>query len=280
MRGDRDGELPVGGGAPGLARPAAAGRDLLGSLRAELRRLHYGHRPRDVAFQVGLLCLDLAAIAYFLATTFVHAAPWIGQVDMVLGALLVADFVSRLLSYRRPVRYLESFTALTDILVIVSLFTSFLVDNLVFLRTLRLLRAYHALRQLGRLVPAVRRNEEVIAAILNVVVFVIMVSSVVYVTQKPINPKIANFVDALYFTVTTLTTTGYGDIALEGVTGKLIAVGIMISGISLFLGLVQAVFRPNKVRFSCPECGLSRHDADAVHCKACGHILSIPDEGL
>jgi voltage-gated potassium channel len=198
---------------------------------------------------------------------------------MALGALLVADFGSRVLSYRRPVRYLESFTALTDMLVIVSLFTSFLVENLVFLRTLRLLRAYHTLRQLGRLVPAVRRNEDVVAASLNVVVFVIMVSSLVYVTQRPINPKITNFVDALYFNVTTLTTTGYGDIALEGVWGKLIAVAIMISGVSLFLGLVQAVFRPTKVRFQCPDCGLGRHDPDAVHCKACGRMLNIPDHG-
>ncbi|HNQ92933.1 MAG TPA: ion transporter, partial [Alphaproteobacteria bacterium] len=26
-------------------------------------------------------------------------------------------------------------------------------------------------------------------------------------------------------------------------------------------------------------CGLYLHDQDAVHCKACGHILNIPDEG-
>jgi voltage-gated potassium channel len=278
--------MPDGGGVGGPPAPASThglapppGREWLARLRLGLRHLHYGHRPRDIAFQAALLCLDLASISYFLATTFVQGAPWVGQVDMALGVLLIADFASRALSYRRPVRYLESFTALTDILVIVSLFTSFLVENLVFLRTLRLLRAYHTLRQLGRLVPAVRRNQEVIAASLNVAVFVIMVSSVVYITQKPINPKIANFVDALYFTVTTLTTTGYGDIALEGVWGRLIAVGIMISGISLFLGLVQAVFRPHKIRFSCPDCGLGRHDADAVHCKACGRLLNIPDEG-
>jgi voltage-gated potassium channel len=25
---------------------------------------------------------------------------------------------------------------------------------------------------------------------------------------------------------------------------------------------------------------LQRHDSDAVHCKACGTVLNIPDEGL
>ena len=54
---------------------------------------------------------------------------------------------------------------------------------------------------------------------------------------------------------------------------------VMIIGISLFVRLAQAVFRPNKVYFPCPQCGLARHETDAVHCKACGHILNIPDSG-
>ena len=43
--------------------------------RIGLRRLYYGHQPPAVAFQAGLLALDLAALAYFLATTFVADAP-------------------------------------------------------------------------------------------------------------------------------------------------------------------------------------------------------------
>jgi voltage-gated potassium channel len=33
-----------------------------------------------------------------------------------------------------------------------------------------------------------------------------------------------------------------------------------------------------KVRHPCPRCGLQRHEADAVHCKACGMVLNIPDD--
>jgi voltage-gated potassium channel len=53
----------------------------------------------------------------------------------------------------------------------------------------------------------------------------------------------------------------------------------MIIGISLFVRLAQSIFRPEKVYFPCPECALQRHDPDAVHCKACGHKLMIPDDG-
>ena len=53
----------------------------------------------------------------------------------------------------------------------------------------------------------------------------------------------------------------------------------MIFGVTLFFNLARALLNPSKVRFPCPTCGLQRHDADAVHCKACGVVLNIPDEG-
>ena len=53
----------------------------------------------------------------------------------------------------------------------------------------------------------------------------------------------------------------------------------MIFGVTLFLRLLRALLSPHKVRFPCPACGLQRHDVDAVHCKACGELLNIPDEG-
>ena len=53
----------------------------------------------------------------------------------------------------------------------------------------------------------------------------------------------------------------------------------MLAGVTLFLRLASALFRPAKVQYPCPACGLSRHESDAVHCKACGTLLNIPDEG-
>ena len=88
-----------------------------------------------------------------------------------------------------------------------------------------------------------------------------------------------DWITAVYFVVTMATTTGFGDITLPGTLGKLTSVVTMIVGVSLFVRLAQAVVRPHKVTFPCPRCGLQRHDTDAVHCKACGEVLNIPDEG-
>ena len=48
--------------------------------------------------------------------------------------------------------------------------------------------------------------------------------------------------------------------------------------VTLFLGLVRAVLRAAEGPLSVTHCGLQRHDQDAVHCKACGQLLNIPNE--
>ncbi len=61
--------------------------------------------------------------------------------------------------------------------------------------------------------------------------------------------------------------------------GRLLSVVVMVVGVALFLRLVQTVFRPNKVRYTCPDCGLTLHEPDAVHCKHCGRVINNETEG-
>ena len=127
--------------------------------------------------------------------------------------------------------------------MIVSLLLPFFVENLAFLRiarALRLLRSYHLLRDLRADSEWFRQHEDVIQRTVNLLVFIFIVTSAVYVTQHAINPQISNYVDALYFTITTLTTTGFGDITPKDAGGRLLSVVIMVVGVGLFLRLLQA----------------------------------------
>ncbi len=203
--------------------------------------------------------------------------------DLVFAVLLSVELAARLLAEPARKDAILTFTTLADIVVILSLVLAAFAENLAFLRivrALRLLRSYHLLRDLRSQSRWFRLHEDIIQRTVNLGVFMFIITSVVYVTQHAFNPKIATYVDALYFTITTLTTTGFGDITLIGTGGKLLAVVIMFVGVGLFLRLLQAIFRPSKVRFECPDCGLLIHDIDAVHCKHCGRVLHIRDEGV
>jgi voltage-gated potassium channel len=142
------------------------------------------------------------------------------------------------------------------------------------------MRSYVVLRQLRSHSRFFAKNEEVIYSAINLFVFIFIVTAAVFVLQVEVNDSINNYIDALYFTIATLTTTGFGDIILVGSTGRLLAVIIMIVGVALFIRLVQTIFMPNKVRHECLDCGLTKHDRDAVHCKHCGRQLHIRTEGV
>ena len=200
-----------------------------------------------------------------------------------MGLAIAADLVARLAISRRRMRDLMHPATWADVIAIASFLAPITREGAGFLRIIRTLRLLHTQRFLERLRRDSRffcnNNEEVMIAVANLCVFIFVMTGLVYATQHLRNPAIGNYADALYFTVTALTTTGFGDITLPGTTGRMISVVIMIFGVTLFLRLAQVLFRPNKVRFPCPACGLQRHDPDAVHCKACGTILNIPDEG-
>jgi len=254
----------------------------LDALRTRLRGLYFGETPQARRFRYGLVVFDLLTIGIFLLEASIVDRWWIAPLDILLAVLLTIELAARLYA-EQDRKAIYSLATLSDIIVIVSLFLAAFVDNLGFLRivrALRLLRSYHLLRDLRSDSRWFKRSEDIIQRTVNLLVFIFIVTSMVFVSQHNINPQISTYVDALYFTITTLTTTGFGDITLIGVGGRLLAVIIMIVGVALFLRLLQAVFRPNKVRFPCPDCALQIHDVDAVHCKHCGRVLAIPDEGV
>lgn len=251
-------------------------------MRAWLRELAEGDTARARSFRYGLLAFDLVTIFYVVATSFIPSTHVLDTVDAVIGVFLLAEFGARMYAARALKRELLHPATLADAAAIASFIAPITGEGFGFLRVLRTLRLMHSPMLLGRLradFGLFRRNEDVIVAATDMFVFVFVMTGLVYVSQHGINPGIQNYADSLYFTVTALTTTGFGDITPRDTLGRLLTVVIMVFGVTLFLRLAQALFRPAKVRFECPACALLRHDPDAVHCKACGMVLRIPNEG-
>ncbi len=240
-----------------------------------------GGRPGARA-AYALLALDLAAIGWVIAESFLPRSRLVLGVDLLFGIALAAEFALRLRGSASARRELLHPAGIADLLSVIAFLAAPFLPGWGFLRSLRVVRLLRSARLVAHLrhdLPLFRRNQDAFVAAADLTVFIVVMTGVVHATQQATNPQIANFADALYFTVTALTTTGFGDITLPGTAGRLISVVIMLAGVTLFLRLAQALFRPNKVRFRCQACGLGRHEPDAVHCKACGALLNIPDEG-
>lgn len=250
------------------------------SFRAPLRALYHGDTPAAVRFRTAWIVIDLAIIGFFMAAPLIRETPFFLAVDYTIAAVLALDLAARALAWGDIRGFLRRPIVWVDILVLLTLLFPQALSNLGFLRMLRLWTLVNSevfWDTVGRRYDDTR-VEEVTRAVAALITFVFIVTGFVYSGFLGSQGGPQSYVDALYFTITSLTTTGYGDITLPGRTGKLLSILIMIVGVTLFLRLAQAVFRPHKVTYPCPVCGLSRHDPDAVHCKACGTGLCIPND--
>lgn len=54
------------------------------------------------------------------------------------------------------------------------------------------------------------------------------------------------WIDALYFSIITLTTIGYGDFSPQTTAGKLFTIGYIVIGVGMILGFINAVFHHYK----------------------------------
>lgn len=248
-----------------------------------IRLLYTGQSRRARRFRYGLIVFDAVTIVYFIATAAIPASQVTTLLNTLLGVLILFDFAARLWISGNRRREMFRIYTVADLIVVLSLLLAPLfTENFGFLRILRGLRvihAYHLLRDLRSESRVFRHHEDAIRAAVNLFVFIFVTTSLVFVLAFEGSTGLVGYIDALYFTVATLTTTGFGDITMTTPGGKLLAVFIMVVGVALFFQLARAIFQPSRIRYKCPECGLIRHEPDAIHCKHCGEPLKIETEG-
>lgn len=84
---------------------------------------------------------------------------------------------------------------------------------------------------------------------------------------------------SIYWSIVTMTTVGYGDIAPQTVLGQTLASFIMILGygiIAVPTGIVTSKMQTTQQQVSgqaCPSCSREGHSADAKFCKYCGEKM-------
>lgn len=234
-------------------------------------------------FRWSMLVFDLVTIGLFL----VHPAiSWHGGdevttgiwlvIDILIAIVITLDLLARFYIERHKLRFFLRISNLADIVVAATLLVPFVAQNMVFLRVFRVVRLVRAFEFLDHQHVAskwLHYNSFVVSKVVNLVVFVFIVTALVFVNQHNTNEKIETYLDALYFTVGTLTTTGFGDITMQGTLGRMIAIVMMVLGVTLFLQLIRAIAIGDKLRHECPACKLHLHDRDAAHCKRCGANL-------
>jgi len=256
-------------------------------LKKKVRSLFAGKSKQSQQFYIILIVVNLFVFSLFLIeAAFPEEHNIIKGIEIFFGVLFTIEYLAQLWVAPKKLKFIFNLFNLIDLLVIGSLFMPLFIGNFAALRLIkwvRIFRVYRVMHLTKIQNQVVARNWDIVASVINFIIFLLVTTIVIFISQASINPNINTYVDALYFAVSTLTTTGYGDVTVVGQGGKLISVASMIIGILLFMHMSRAVFRGKRAHVKCSKCGLSMHELDAVHCRHCGEVIknySRMGEGL
>lgn len=224
-------------------------------------------------------CLVFVAETYPLPPDIQGTLHNINTATLIIFAL---EYLLRLWCAESKLKFIFSSYALIDLIVILPLILR--IVDISFLRIFRWFRVLRLLRFLdkktlifGKISP---EDSLIVARILFTLIAIIFVfSGLIYQVEHPVNPQtFATFFDAVYFSVVTMTTVGFGDVTPISQAGRLMTVLMILTGIALIpwqLGdlIKQFLKTANQVKTRCSGCGLAFHDADAFFCKQCGAEL-------
>ncbi|WP_319446430.1 MULTISPECIES: potassium channel family protein [unclassified Mycobacterium] len=107
------------------------------------------------------------------------------------------------------------------------------------LRPLRLLSLAVVIETMQRAIGHTIRGRVIVYTSFGAVIIVYGAALAILDAERGHNPQFQNFGDALWWSFTTVTTVGYGDTVPQTVTGRFVAVALMVAGVSL-LGVVTA----------------------------------------
>jgi voltage-gated potassium channel len=245
-------------------------------LRSRLRDLYFGASKDALRFQAFLVLVDLLVVGFFIVSQFFRDQPVLFYVlDAVVAAFLAMDLAAKWYALGSFKRLLKYPTTWVDAIVLATLLVP-AMHNWGFLRILRLWTTVQRER-FWNVIGGGRWDdtyvEDLTKAIVNLVVFVLLAAGVAQALFLEQHPKLNNFLDAIYFVVTLLSTTGLGDITLDTWQGRVFSIVLMVTGVTLFFSIAQKAFAVRAKIIVCDSCGLDRHEPDAAFCRACGARL-------
>jgi len=242
------------------------------------------------AIDVALLVLNLVFVGVYVAQTYPVAPETrslLWRLEVAIGVVFATEYALRL--YGAADRLGEFFNGYTMVdlvailptFVLVALPVSAVPFNVGFLRVLRVIRVLRFYRFtddaeffFGTIDDNALRS---VKLLLTVLVIFFVSAGLFHSAEVASNPDVATFGDAFYYIVVAITTVGFGDIIPVTQAGRWVTVGAIIVGIIVIpwqAGKIVKEWRTrDKIEVTCPDCGLAAHDADASHCKACGHLI-------
>jgi voltage-gated potassium channel len=265
-----------------------------GGLRARLHEIIFeADTPEGRLFDLLLMLAIVTSVVVVLlesvATVRARAGPTLRAMEWGFTILFTIEYVLRLSTVRRPLRYALSPFGVIDLIAILPTYLSVVLpgaQSLLVIRLLRLLRVFRVLklaeylRESRTLALALKASaRKILVFLLAVLTIVVVVGTLMYVIEGE-RHGFTSIPISIYWAVVTITTVGYGDLAPATPLGQALSILLMLTGYGIIavptgivtVELTRASLSPISTQ-ACPACGVGGHEHDAVFCRRCGSRL-------
>ena len=216
--------------------------------------------PAGKVFDVGLIATILVSVVVVMLESIAETRAAYGDAlraaEWIFTGLFTVEYVLRLATVRRPLRYATSFFGVVDLLAVLPTYVSLLLPGaqyLLVVRVLRILRVFRVLKLAQYLVEVdvlrsalAASRRKITVFVFTVFTLVVILGSLMYLIEGPEN-GFTSIPKSIYWAIVTLTSElTYA--RAQGASGEV---------------STQA----------CPQCGRDDHAVDAKYCKHCGAEL-------
>ena len=232
-----------------------------------------------------LIVTNVAALVIATDDSIYSAAPGVFKYfELVSFSIFAVEYVLRLWSctvdpeFAHPVmgrlRYIFQPLMITDAVAVISYFAFLFYPAGLDLGVLRALRLVSRTARLARYSPGLRalsvaisaKRDELLAVVSVVAALLVIAASLMYYIEDSAQPEeFSSIPAAMWWSIITVTTVGYGDVAPVTPLGRMLAGVIALLGIGIFAlpaGILGSGFMEHVGRRGppgatiCPRCGL------------------------
>jgi voltage-gated potassium channel len=197
-----------------------------------------GHAEKVGPFQIVILILSVVVLAALAADSVLKLPGEVSEIlqvlDTLVCVLLLTDFGVRFHRAKSKLQFMK--WGWIDLLASIPNIPILRVGRFVrILRVIQLIRAIRASHRLSQLLLRDRTRTGVASVAMTSFLLIMFCSvAILLCEQQDPNANIKTSGDALWWSVTTITTVGYGDKYPVTTEGRMVAALLMFSGIGMF----------------------------------------------
>jgi len=266
------------------------------SLRQKIYQIIFGtDTPAGQYFDIALIYLILLSVLAIILDSIeaVNSSYglWLFRLEWFFTLLFSVEYLARIYSSPKPLRYIFSFYGLVDLVSVLPTYLALLFPGANYwlvIRLLRVLRIFRVLKLVRYLSEAnillrsmYASRRKILVFFTAVFVLSVIFGSLMFFVEGP-EHGFTSIPRSIYWTIVTITTVGYGDITPQTALGQVIATLAMLTGYSI-IAIPTGIFTAEIAREinnetnhrRCMVCERNGHRPDADFCFNCG--VELPD---